>query len=229
MLPADRAAATAALPAAGRMLPEPGMQSPNQPPPPGRDIGFIYPAVQAVISQLQRLLISSHLPHRTTVIDAYLLGWLIGLLLLGLATYLGGWVALVAAWAATYRVVELFLVQMKILLTRTWRANQPVVAHERSTLLFMLDYFGLILAGATVFTVIDQRDPSAFTGAPLTFGHALYFAVVTMTTTGYGDILPMTPLARVATCTAILLSVLLITQMLARAFALTRPMTDGQS
>jgi voltage-gated potassium channel len=160
-------------------------------------------------------------------VDAYLLCWAVLLVGWGFLTYLKGTLALAAAILAIYRITELFLVQMKILLTRHWRFGKGVISYERSALLFLLDYCQLIVGFATVFTVLGQRDAAAFSGpAQLTFGNALYFAVVTMTTTGYGDVLPRSPLAKTATVVAILLSVLLITQMLARAFALTRPMAE---
>ena len=38
---------------------------------------------------------------------------------------------------------------------------------------------------------------------PISLGTALYFSIVTITTTGFGDIAPLTGLARIATCAEI--------------------------
>lgn len=60
-------------------------------------------------------------------------------------------------------------------------------------------YFLLIMAWAMLFTQLETHAPGAFTLDP---GAAVpaqltYFSLVTITTLGYGDILPATPLAQV--------------------------------
>jgi hypothetical protein len=52
---------------------------------------------------------------------------------------------------------------------------------------------------AVVYTMFERQDPTAFdipnsSGSP--FADLLYFSTVTQTTLGYGDILPIDPLAR---------------------------------
>ena len=52
------------------------------------------------------------------------------------------------------------------------------------------------------FTLIWERSPAAFTSPPATTGElgelatTLYFSLTTLTTTGYGDIMPVDPFAR---------------------------------
>ena len=58
---------------------------------------------------------------------------------------------------------------------------------------------------AIIYFIIGKQIPAAFnqpsgaTGA-LSLGSAMYFSVVTITTTGYGDISPQSGLARLAAC-----------------------------
>ncbi|MGY3444060.1 MULTISPECIES: potassium channel family protein [unclassified Bradyrhizobium] len=60
---------------------------------------------------------------------------------------------------------------------------------------------------AVIYTVIVRRDTDAFS-AQLTLGNALYFSIVTMTSTGYGDIFPKSGWAKTAVCVQIMFGVL---------------------
>ena len=57
---------------------------------------------------------------------------------------------------------------------------------------------------AIIYVIICDREVHAFTvpggSATLTFGAAMYFSTITITTTGYGDIAPLSGLARFVTC-----------------------------
>ena len=68
-----------------------------------------------------------------------------------------------------------------------------------------LSYFVTCLSFAIIYVVIADRDRHAFnlaTGVTpgLGLGAALYFSIITITTTGYGDIAPASDLARAAVC-----------------------------
>jgi hypothetical protein len=67
-----------------------------------------------------------------------------------------------------------------------WRILLDVVA----------SYFIAIACFSVVYVYLVRRDPGAFTEV-LRLSNAIYFSVVTMTTTGYGDISPKSGLARV--------------------------------
>lgn len=60
-------------------------------------------------------------------------------------------------------------------------------------------YLNLALLFMGAFLALDAAFPAAFTTAtkaPLRPGELLYFSLTTLTSTGYGDILPVHPLAR---------------------------------
>jgi len=56
---------------------------------------------------------------------------------------------------------------------------------------------------AVLYVYLVRRDANAFS-AELNLGNALYFSIVSMTTTGYGDISPKSGLAKFIVCIQIL-------------------------
>ena len=56
---------------------------------------------------------------------------------------------------------------------------------------------------AVLYVYLVRQDPNAFS-AELNLGNALYFSVVSVTTTGYGDISPKSGLAKFVVCLQIL-------------------------
>ena len=63
-------------------------------------------------------------------------------------------------------------------------------------------YFNLALTFSTIYQAIRDVAPDAFTGlaggadGPRGFASVVYFSFVTLTSTGYGDIVPVNPFAR---------------------------------
>lgn len=57
----------------------------------------------------------------------------------------------------------------------------------------------LIVLVSALFVYFDRDDYRDSSGAPITFLSAVYYATVSLSTTGYGDIVPVTPQARLLT------------------------------
>jgi len=69
-----------------------------------------------------------------------------------------------------------------------------VIGNARQTLLSVLLAFGIVLLAAASLAYLVERDaqPDVFGSIPL----ALWWAIVTLTTTGYGDVVPQTLIGR---------------------------------
>jgi voltage-gated potassium channel len=72
---------------------------------------------------------------------------------------------------------------------------QRVISRARHALLSVLLGFGIVLLAAASLAYLLERNaqPEVFGSIPL----ALWWAIVTLTTTGYGDVTPITPMGRV--------------------------------
>ncbi|HTJ65702.1 MAG TPA: ion transporter, partial [Alphaproteobacteria bacterium] len=75
------------------------------------------------------------------------------------------------------------------------RQLRRVLVHESGPLLSVLVIFLMVVFLASVAEYFLERDvqPTTFGSVPA----ALWWAVVTLTTTGYGDVVPITPLGRI--------------------------------
>ena len=70
-----------------------------------------------------------------------------------------------------------------------------VISRARHALLSVLLAFGIVLLAAASLAYLLERDAN-----PVHFGsipQALWWAIVTLTTTGYGDVIPVTPAGRI--------------------------------
>lgn len=94
-------------------------------------------------------------------------------------------------------------------------------------------YFVMGLSWFAVYTLINELDPGSFTagGVPLTPGAEAaglaYFSFVTLTTLGYGDILPVHPVARMVAALEAVCGVLYIAITVSRLVAAYR--SEGSS
>lgn len=78
--------------------------------------------------------------------------------------------------------------------------REALVASRRKILVFLLTIVTLVVIVGTLMYVIEG-PASGFTSIPV----GVYWAVVTITTVGYGDVAPMTPLGRITASVVMLL------------------------
>jgi voltage-gated potassium channel len=78
--------------------------------------------------------------------------------------------------------------------SRGGRILTTVILREREPILGVLLLFGMVLTGGAVLGYLAERhaQPAVFTSV----GASLWWAITTLTTTGYGDMVPVTPLGR---------------------------------
>jgi len=116
--------------------------------------------------------------------------------LIAIAVDLGRWVLPVdEAWAQGTSLLSL-LVLLAIVLTQTLRSG-PVTFHRVQGAVAAYLLLGVIWANA--YSLLATLSPGAFSG-PVNASDGprawLYFSFVTLTTVGYGDVLPVHPVAR---------------------------------
>jgi Ion channel len=127
------------------------------------------------------------------------------IILLGLAATLAG-VAVGSEWPSVTSRVLRRGGNMLTFVALSWVVSHAVYAPGRITFHRLQGAVVLYLNLATIFalgfSLIWELSPGAFanlptaTGGPGELATMLYFSLVTLTTTGYGDILPVDPLAR---------------------------------
>ena len=78
--------------------------------------------------------------------------------------------------------------------SRGGRILSTVILREREPILGVLLLFAMVLTGGAVLSYLAERNaqPAVFTS----LGTSLWWAITTLTTTGYGDMVPVTPLGR---------------------------------
>lgn len=78
--------------------------------------------------------------------------------------------------------------------SRGGRILSTVILREREPILGVLLLFAMVLTGGAVLGYLAERNaqPAVFTSV----GTSLWWAITTLTTTGYGDMVPVTPLGR---------------------------------
>jgi hypothetical protein len=127
------------------------------------------------------------------------------LILLGLATVVASFLlsggSSPASTASLHRVGDILAFS-----ALTWVVAHAVYAPGRITFRRLQGaavlYLSLATIFASVYALIWERSPGAFTnlvaeaGGPQEIGVMLYFSLTTLTTTGYGDIVAVDPLAR---------------------------------
>ena len=134
-------------------------------------------------------IVAAEIPARPARIGLGLAGlWLA----LQLAAALGFHAGLVTALLTAAMVGGVVSVTFAFLVTHRNGARQALTGA-------VFGYFLLIMAWAMLFAQIERHAPGAFSPGPHgnVSSQLTYFSMVTVTTLGYGDIVPVTPLARI--------------------------------
>jgi len=194
-----------------------------------KGLGFLFPAVLAALRGLRRISVSYYLPEKSSYIDGYVLGCLAVLSCGGLILAFAPRFVCVAGLFAAYRLLDLIVFHLNVVLTGGFRGNKTFASYYRAIFFALENYIELVLANATMLFWLDRSVVRAF-GQPLaTFGNAVYVSVLTLTTSGYGEYPPSHSAAKAVVCVVLLASVLVLTQIIARFVSLPRPQPEEQS
>ena len=153
-----------------------------------------------LVEYVARLWVAPELPHMADMSPlAARLRWagslpgLIGLLAIMPAILLAGGYSIVGTDAAS---IFCILWIMKLgLHAPAFGTLARVISNERAPIASVLIVFAILLMSAATGAHIAERD-----GQPQQFGslpNAMWWAVVTLTTTGYGDVVPLTAMGRI--------------------------------
>lgn len=147
--------------------------------------------------------------------------------LVAVAVILANWVLPVAEPAVRGAELAAILLLLLVVLGQTFRAG-PVTAHRLQG--GIAGYLLLGLTWAAAYALLETLRPGAFSGAlGVAGGHRafVYFSFVTLTTVGYGDVLPVHPAARSLAVLEAVTGPLYIAILLARLVSLA--VTPGAS
>lgn len=96
-----------------------------------------------------------------------------------------------------------------------WQRLSPFFSKAFFTALGIL-IFLLFVVGTLLWLAEGKREDSDFPAAPLPgIGNGMWYAIVTMTTVGYGDLAPKTALGRIVSASWMLISVVAATSLVA--------------
>ncbi|HUC10719.1 MAG TPA: cyclic nucleotide-gated ion channel [Stellaceae bacterium] len=159
------------------------------------DIGFQFVCAFFIAEYLARLIAASAAPTELRRGWQARLGWMMSGS--GLFDLLGAVpgildIAFNPRYASLYGFVWAF---KPIRYSSGLASLQRVISRARHALLSVLLAFGIVLLAAASLAYLLERNaqPEVFGSIP----QALWWAIVTLTTTGYGDVVPMTPAGRI--------------------------------
>ena len=156
------------------------------------------------------------------------LGWLVPVSLVGVGVFILSWfaetvvntdLALLAAMMAiglivlaVSRSVAIFLVDAGLLFEEFFQRMSRLVVPAFAFLTF---YSMLVIAFASIFGIVSQfsAEPHFRVGSvarAISFSEAIHFSIVTISTVGYGDIVPASNIARVLASMEVICGVMLL-------------------
>lgn len=125
--------------------------------------------------------------------ELYVLFWLIILAFFLFAEYTDKFVLLLTA----YRIIEGFDYRLCIIFVDKYKPNWGLRSINRSLILLVVNYIEMIIGYAILYMGTRSISYTAKSERVTDPIDAIYFSVVTITTLGYGDILPASSLGRV--------------------------------
>lgn len=197
-----------------------------------RLVGFLLPILAFAIGVYLRReaihsIVSSEHPRLETRFGRAFL-WLVPVMLVGLANFVapleaigheGRTIWLLAAMAAISLVVLLasrnvavFLIDTGLLFEDFFEIMSGLV---KPAFAFLTFYSMMVILFATLYRLLGRLDDSPTflidgIGRDPTFVESLYFSIVTLSTVGYGDVVPLTYAARIVVALQIVAGVLLL-------------------
>ncbi|KAF0694817.1 Aste57867_14341 [Aphanomyces stellatus] len=125
------------------------------------------------------------------------------------------------------RFVRVLRIMKAVQMTRH-STKRNITAVQQQLLSMFLLVLSIVFISACVFQLVENtyRDDSVDAGGKViqattvTLGDAFYFILVTMSTVGYGDIVPQTTVGKVVTAAMILLSLVMLPQEVNRLVSL---------
>jgi voltage-gated potassium channel Kch len=137
-------------------------------------------------------------------------------------------VAIAATVLFVSRDVSTFLLDTGLLFEEFFERITGLVAPAFA---FFTFYSLLVIAFGSVYRILDRVSPEALfriDGAlrKISFAEALYFSIVTLSTVGYGDIVPIAALSRIVASAEIVSGILLLLFGFSEIIAYTRDRRD---
>ncbi len=177
-------------------------------------------------TQIRQLLEGPRRPEHSHFGRVFL--WLIPVVLIGASTF-----ALTELAQGKGAVTAIFFVSMGLISLIVLWISSEVCAFLLETGLLFEDFFRriaglaiptfafftfysvIVIVFAAIYRIIDRYAAGPhflFTGEPLdlSFTECLYFSIITLSTVGYGDLVPLSPLVRVIVGVEIICGVLLL-------------------
>lgn len=142
--------------------------------------------------------------------------------------FLAAMTAISAVVLVVSRDVAAFLIDTGLLFEEFFDRIRHLIVPAFAFLTF---YSLVIIVFACLYRIIDAYSPQAHfsiagVARDITFPEALYFSVVTITTVGYGDVLPLTDIVRALTAIEIIVGILMWLFGFSEIMAYTREQHD---
>ncbi len=145
------------------------------------------------------------------------------------AFYSYEFISLIACALCLFRIAEIFSVFVEIHSSKVYETPNPV----RAVVNTFWHYFEVTLIFAVFYLAISRYGLDFFSNDKNVFLHAnffdpFYFSFVTITTLGYGDFSPTTPVGKIVVCSELGVGIMIIVLVIGRALAAARSNSDSE-